>query len=195
MDHTSSPFSTPNLSGHVDKTIHLTIQITVRSVFPVFSPFKCKYTLLRCPLGHWENRVTDKGEALLLVQPGAPTATCGEKLLEKWGINDADDGFPTYYKPNGDAEHWEQMRIIDGAIQWIYTPSRCTRINEIITRCAFRVRFFSDESTSVVSQSSQSNDMKSERILLNILMMRIFPENRSLDELFYICRMARKLAL
>lgn len=49
------------------------------------------------------------------VQEGAPTAAGGEELAEEGGVDDADCGEGVVDEADGDAEHGEEVDVVDGA--------------------------------------------------------------------------------
>ena len=47
------------------------------------------------------------------VQPGTFTTTCREGLVEEGGVDDADDGLAGQEESDGDAEHGEDVDVVD----------------------------------------------------------------------------------
>ena len=50
-----------------------------------------------------------------LIQPRAFAFASREGLVEKRGVDDADYGLVVHDEGDGDAEHWEEVGIVDGA--------------------------------------------------------------------------------
>lgn len=67
-----------------------------------------------------------------------------ESLVQEGGVDDANDGLSLDSETDGDAEHWEQMGEVDGAIEGIDDPRR-PFVDEVITRCAGRICLFAEK--------------------------------------------------
>lgn len=115
MHHPTLAIPRPNLRRHIYKALNFAMHITVRDIAAIFTPFTGEDTLGRGIGWHGRNRVADERELAFLVQPGAAPAAGGEELVLEGGVDYADDGAVLDDEADGDAEHGEEVSVIDGS--------------------------------------------------------------------------------
>ena len=125
MNHPAPPTASTHLRRHVDKTLHLAMQIPIRPVFAIFAPLTAEDASRRRILGHRRDlRVSYQGQPLRLVQPSAAAPASGKSLVEERRANDAYDGLAPDDHADRDAKHGEQVRVVDGAVERVDDPGR-----------------------------------------------------------------------
>ncbi len=115
MHHPPLTIPTPNLRRHVYKALNLAVHITVRDVAAILTPLTREDTLQRGVGGHGRDRVPNEWELALLVEPGTAPAAGGEELVLEGGVDYADDGAVLDDEADGDAEHGEDVGVVDGS--------------------------------------------------------------------------------
>ena len=115
MHHPPFTIPTPNLRRHVHKALNLAVHITVRDVAAIFTPLAREDTLRRGVGGHGRDRVANEWELAFLVEPGTAPAAGGEELVLEGGVDYADDGAVLDDEADGDAEHGEDVGVVDGS--------------------------------------------------------------------------------
>ena len=100
MHHSTFTISTTYLAGHVDKALHLALEISIWDVSAVFAPLAREDAAFRCTLRQWWDRVPEQWKALSFIEPGAFATTCGESLLEERCVDDTNDRSAIYNEAN-----------------------------------------------------------------------------------------------
>lgn len=60
-------------------------------------------------------------------------------------MDDADGGDAVVDEGDGDAEHGEQVRVVDGTVQWVDAPGGVGGRDEIVAAATCRVSLLADE--------------------------------------------------
>jgi hypothetical protein len=115
MHHPSLSLAAPDFSRHVDKTLHLALQIPVRDIAAVLAPLARE----NAPLGgvgwHRGDWIAEEGQACGFVEPGAFAGAGGEGLVQKGGVDDADYGPVVHYEADGDAVEGGEVGEVYGS--------------------------------------------------------------------------------
>ena len=144
MYHSALPASPSNLGSHIDKTLHLPIQVPLRFVLTVFAPFATKHTTPRRVLRH---RLPHHRQPLCLIEPGTSPLAGREELAKHRRTYDSYNRCAVDEKGDGNAEHGEEVRVVDRAVEGVDDLGRNRRGDEVWA-CGlgrFRVRLFPDE--------------------------------------------------
>ena len=73
--------------------------------------------------------------------------------MQEWGIDDADEGLRLVDEADGDAEHGEEVDVIDGSVERVDAPCWAV-VDQVVSRGALRVRFLAYESEAVLGTAS-----------------------------------------
>lgn len=98
------------------------MQITISLIPPILSPLTAKNTSLRCVLRHRSNCFSQQRQPRRLVQPRSLPFTRREQLIKQRRVDHADDRVSVNAQRNANAEHWEAMREVHGAIEGVDDP-------------------------------------------------------------------------
>lgn len=149
MHHPAFPTPPTDLDRHVDEALDLAPQVAPLAggrvrVPAVLAPLAAEDAALGGVGG--DGDAADQGQALGLVEPGAPPPAGGEELAQEGGVDDADDGDAPDEEGDGDAEHGEQVGVVDGAVEGVDAPGGVVRGDEVVLGGAGRVGLLADES-------------------------------------------------
>lgn len=144
MHHSSLPASPPNLGSHINETLHLSVQVPFWPVLSILAPFATKHTTPRCALRH---RLPHQRQPLCLIKPSTPPFAGREKLAKHRRAYDSYYRCAVDEKGDGDAEHGEEMGIIDRAVKGVDDPCWSRMGDEVGARGLgrFRVGLFPNE--------------------------------------------------
>lgn len=125
MNHTALTPTPLPLRRHGNKAFHLAHEIPLGRIPPVFAPFAGEGTSTGGVFRQGRNlRFAHEWEEGGLIEKGAAAPTRGEGLVEKGGINDADDRVAIKTEGYGDAEHGEEVGEVHSAIEGVDDPGR-----------------------------------------------------------------------
>lgn len=113
MHHTSLSTSPTYLRSQVQEALDLAVHVPVGNVPAILAPFAGQDTPGRRIRRH--SAVADEGQTVRPVQPGSAAAAGREELVLERGVDDADDGTVVENEGDGDAEHGEEVGVVDGA--------------------------------------------------------------------------------
>lgn len=142
--HSSLAISPSQFGCHVDKAVHLSVEISIRDVSPVLSPLAGEDALPRSVGGHRTDRLAQKWQSRGLVQPGSFACASGEELVKQGRKDDSNDGLIVEDESDADAEHGKCMCEVDSTIERINDPRRFV-CDQVGLRGALRVCLFSDK--------------------------------------------------
>jgi len=132
MHHATFPFPAANFRRHVDEAFHLSVEITVRSIPSILAPLTAEDAALRRCFRHGWDGITYEWQSLRLIEPGPFATASGECLVQKWCVDDADDRLSAEDEGNRDAEHWEDVGVVHGALDLSACVVRC-RLEPMMT--------------------------------------------------------------
>lgn len=116
MHHPALAIPSTQLRSHVQKTLDFAVHIAIRDISPIFAPLAREDTLRRGIRWHGRDRwIADEGEAARLVEPCTAAAAGGEELVLEWSVDDADGWTVLHDEADRDAEHGENVGVIDGS--------------------------------------------------------------------------------
>lgn len=149
MHHAALATPSPNLHGHIDKAFDLAPQVSALAllgirVSSVLAPLAAEHTALG-GIGR-DGNALDQGQALRLVEPGAFALAGGKDLVQEGGVDDADDGNARDDEGDGDAEHGEEVGVINGTVKRVDAPGGVVWGDEVVFGSTSRVGLFAYES-------------------------------------------------
>lgn len=125
MHHTTLSPSSSNLSRHIQKTLNLPIQIAIRDILSVLSPFARKHTAFGCLLRHRRHGISHQRQPSSFIQPSTLAGASRKDLVQEGCVNDSDGGFRVQDEGDGDAEHGEEVCVVYGAVKGVDAPCWC----------------------------------------------------------------------
>lgn len=146
MYHASLTIPTSDFGGHIHEALDLAVHVAVGDVPPVLPPLATKDTALRRRGRHGRYGFPDQRQRRRLVEPRAATLARSEELVHKGRLDDADHGPAADEEGDGDTECGEEVCIVDGAVEGVYTPRRRCVVDEVFAGCALRVGLLSNKS-------------------------------------------------
>lgn len=116
MNHTTLPATRTQFRSQIHKTFDFAAQVPIGNIPTILTPLAREDTLCRCVRGHGrDRRFANEWELASLVEPGSAANAGGEELALEGLVDYADDGAVVDDEADGDTEHWEEVRIVDGS--------------------------------------------------------------------------------
>lgn len=134
MHHSAPARPAAELSCHVDETLDFAMHVAIWDVSSVLAPFAGKDAACWGLLRHGCNGVANKRQSLGFIEERAAASARGKKLVDKRCVDDANKRLALVNESNGDTKHWEEVDIVDSAVQRVNTPCRAL-IDEVVTAC------------------------------------------------------------
>ena len=121
------------------------MQVAIRSIPSILTPFAREDTLPRCIGWHRWDRVSNEGELLGFIQPCTSSFTGGKELVHERCVYGSYRCLSVDDEADRDAEHGEKVGVNNGPVQGVNTPCWIVA-DEIVSRCSFGIRFFPEKS-------------------------------------------------
>lgn len=120
------------LDSHGHEALNFSTQVALAcvGVSPILAPLTAKGAALGGVGGY--GRAFDERKALGLVEPCSFALAGGEELVEEGRVDHSDDGLPRDDEGDGDAEHGEEVGVVDGSVQRVDTPCWISGGDEIV---------------------------------------------------------------
>lgn len=127
VDHAALACSAAQLRRHVHEAADLLVHVAAQRVPPVLAPLAAEDAAFRRVGRHGWDGVADERQTGLpsaaVDLPGAEALAGRVGGVEDGGVDDADDGDAVEAEGDGDAEHGEEVRVVDGAVERVDAPA------------------------------------------------------------------------
>lgn len=155
MNHSAFAPSATKLRSHVHKTVDFAMHVSLGDISPILPPLTAENAAARRIRWERRDRVSCERELLTwfvgrrrrsaVVHPGAVAGAGGVGDVQEGRVDDTDDGNAVEAHGDGDTEHGEEVRVVDGAIERVDDPGWGIG-DEVLLGAAFAVCLFADES-------------------------------------------------